>query len=312
VSGGDVVGLVFRHFWLAFVVVTVVNGQAWWRQIQGRIREAPELAPGYRRLYRGYLFWANVPWLLMGAGVLSGRVGGVHDFLQPRAGNPVVVGWWAALAMLLALGTWWIMLGGGAETLERHPGVPMIPQWSARNLKWYWLAVVGWNVVVGAFLVFGVSKGPGRSAPLEPLSSWMPFLFPVFFVAMWVGVGYLLAGIGGWHALARHYAAADAVDGTRFRFRSARVGSVNYGSCVSFVTSLRGLHISTLPLFRAGHRPLFVPWADVSARPARQWLAAAVELRFARVPTVSVRVSRRLGEALVRESGGHVTLPAAT
>ena len=84
-------GVFVTHFWLAFVVVTIINGRYWWAGVQARIRAQPELGPGYRRLYRGYLFWGNVPWLLMGAGILSGQVRSIFDFLQPRSGNPYVL-----------------------------------------------------------------------------------------------------------------------------------------------------------------------------------------------------------------------------
>jgi hypothetical protein len=193
--------------------------------------------------------------------------------------------------------------------LARHPGLPYVPQWSARGIRWYWAGVVAWNVGFALLLavgVFPVAASPGRP---RMVPSWTPVVIPVLFVAMWIGVSYLLAGIAGWHTLARHYAAADAMDGTRFRFRSAKVGSVNYGGCVNFVTSLRGLAISTMPLFRAGHPPLFVPWADVSARRVPQWFASAVELEFVRAPGVSLRVSPHLGEALIRQSGGRVPMP---
>src|SRR5207249_7283843 len=97
--------VIVRHFWLAFVVVTIVNGRYWWAGVQGRIRAQPELGPGYHRLYRGYLFWCNVPWLLMGVGILSGQVRWMFDFLQPRSGNAYVLAWWWTMATLLALGT---------------------------------------------------------------------------------------------------------------------------------------------------------------------------------------------------------------
>ena len=145
-------GVVVRHFWLAFVVVTIINGRYWWAGVQARIRAQPELEPGYRRLYRGYLFWGNVPWLLMGAGILSGQVRSMFDFLQPRSGNPYVLAWWWAMAALFALGTMWMFWGGGAETLARHPGFAMVPQWPASKLRWLWLGFVAWNVTIA--LVF--------------------------------------------------------------------------------------------------------------------------------------------------------------
>jgi hypothetical protein len=129
------VEFLFRHFWLGFVLVTFVNGRAWWNRAQNRIRSNPELESGYRRLYRGYLLWSNLPWLVMGLGILSGQVPSIFDFLRPAEGNAFVLGWWGLMAGLLCLGTYWIFVGGGAEMLERHPGVYMVPQWSAAKLR---------------------------------------------------------------------------------------------------------------------------------------------------------------------------------
>jgi hypothetical protein len=126
--------VVLTHFWLAFVAVTTINGRYWWAGVQARIQARPELEPGYRRLYRGYLFWANVPWILMGVGILSGQVRWMFDFLEPRSGNPYVLAWWSANGAVLAAGTVWVLWGGGAEMLARHPGFAMVPEWSASKI----------------------------------------------------------------------------------------------------------------------------------------------------------------------------------
>jgi hypothetical protein len=44
----------FKHSWLAFVAITIINGRYWWAGVQARIQARPELEPGYRRLYRGF------------------------------------------------------------------------------------------------------------------------------------------------------------------------------------------------------------------------------------------------------------------
>ena len=300
--------VVFKHFWLAFVVVTIINARYWWAGVQGRIRAQPELEAGYRRLYRGYLFWGNVPWLLMGAGILSGQVQWMFDFLQPRSGNPYVLAWWWAMAALLALGTVWMLWGGGAETLARHPGFDLVPQWPASKLRWLWLGLVAWNVTIA--LVFIWSPTSGGTAPVPLPVEWIPMLFPVLFVALWCLVGFLLAWIGGWAVLARQYPARPGVDGRRFSFRSARLGGVSYGGCLILTVNAAGLRIAALPLFRSGHPPLFIPWGDVAVTIGRAWIFHWVELTFARCPGQTFRIARRLAEALAQESGGRLRLPS--
>ena len=302
----------FKHFWLAFIVVTVVNGRSWWSRVQDRIRAQPELGPGYRRLYRGYLFWCNVPWLLMGVGILSGQVRSMFDFLQPRGGNPYVLAWWWAMAGLLCLGTVWMFAGGGAEMLARYPGVPMVPPWSASGLRWFWLGLVVWNVAIGALIIVLSPPPGGASRRVPEAAEWMWALFAFFFVAMWCFVSIVLASIGGWSILARHYPASSGFHGRRFRFRSVQLGSVSYGACLTLGVNAEGLRMSVLPLFRMAHPPLFIPWGDVTAMAGRTWFLPWIELSFAKSAGQRMRISRRLAKALARESSGRLRLPSLT
>lgn len=305
--------LLFRHFWIVFVAATFVNQRAWWNRVQNRLRSNPDLEPGYRRLYRGSLFWTNLPWLAMGVGILSGQVPSMFDFLRPSEGNVFVLAWWGLMAAILSLGTWWIFFAGGAETLERHPGVYMVPPWPASKLRIFWLGAVAWSVAVATLLFLGfpgAPTGPGRTSSQ---GSWLWALFPVLFVGMWLLVSFLLAAIGGWRELAAQYLAKSPFSGTRFHFRSAQLGGyVNYGGCLTLAAGPDGLYLAVLPFFRVGHPPLLIPWSDITAREARSWLFAAIDLQFARVPGASVRLSRRLAQALFDASGTQVLVqPAA-
>jgi len=302
------VELLFRHFWIVLIAVTVANGQSWWSSVQSRIRADSSLGPGYRRLYWGYMIWCNVPWILMGVGILSGQVARVHDFLRPSEGNSFVVLWYGAMGAVFCLGTYWMLVGGGAEMLERHPGVYMVPQWPAHKLRLLWIGLVAWNVSIATLLFLGFPRG--STGPRESDSTpWFSVFFPVFFVAGWLLVSFLLAALGGWESLAKHYATSAPFTGRCFRFRSAQFGShVNYGGCLTFGSATWGLYLAVLPLFRVGHPPLLIPWSDVSAREARTWFSAAVELSLAKVPGLSIRIARRLAEALFRESGNQIII----
>jgi hypothetical protein len=113
----------FRHAWLMFVAVTVVNALA--LKFRGRpyIRERPELAKGYRALFRGILSWGNLPWLVMGAGLELGGVPSIFSYFRPRDGNPYVVAFFAVVVALWLLGFYWIFARRGAEFLVEHPGL---------------------------------------------------------------------------------------------------------------------------------------------------------------------------------------------
>jgi hypothetical protein len=68
------IGLIFRHVWILFIVVTIINASIGKSRSRRYIRERPELAPGYQKLFRGFLIWENPPWILMGFSIETGRV----------------------------------------------------------------------------------------------------------------------------------------------------------------------------------------------------------------------------------------------
>jgi hypothetical protein len=163
-----------------------------------------------------------------------------------------------------------------------------------------------------AALLFFWSPAPTGRAPLPFPNEWALILIPLFVVTLAYGVNVFLAWLGGWAVLARHYRASRNPDGRRLRFRSARLGSVNYGSSLTLTVSAKGFGVAIFPLFRAGHPPLFFPWGDVAARAGRTWLFPWIELTFAQCPGLVFRISRRLAEAAARESGGRLRLPPST
>jgi hypothetical protein len=83
-------------------------------------------------------------------------------------------------------------------------------------------------------------------------------VFPIF----WGGTLLLLSHIGGWARLAKHYRSYGRERGQMFYLRSARVGWVGYGSCLTFGVNDGGLQMSVLWPFRIGHPPLFIPWGE--------------------------------------------------
>lgn len=298
-----------RHAWIVLVLANSANGWLWWNRVQGRMRSHPELEPGYRSLYRGFLFWTNLPWVVMGLGIISGQVNGMFEYLQPSAGNPMVLVWWGLFIALLALGTHWIFAGGGAETLERHPGVFMVPPLPAATLRWLWLGLAIWNVLIAAAIFLGF---PDRLLGLNPASNkktWLPVLFPVLFVAMWLLTTFLLALMGGWRTLSQHYTAKSPFVGQRFRFRSVQFGSfTSYSSVVTLGAAPGGLYLAVAPIFRLAHPPLFIPWSDITAREFKGWLTKQVELEFVKASSVTVRLSRRLAHLLFDASGNKVVI----
>ncbi len=124
------------------------------------------------------------------------------------------------------------------------------------------------------------------------------FLFPIFFIGMWVVVSFLLAVIGGWSRLAEYYQSQTDFSGKKWHFQSGRLGLVNYSGSLTLGSNYYGLYLAVFPLFRVGHPPLLIPWSDVTIAEHRGWLFSYREFAFTRVPTVKLRVLRSLGDKL--------------
>jgi hypothetical protein len=54
----------FRHGWIVFIAVTVINACVARFRVRHFIRERPELASGYERLFWGTLISGNLGWIL--------------------------------------------------------------------------------------------------------------------------------------------------------------------------------------------------------------------------------------------------------
>lgn len=114
---------IFDNGWVLFIFVTVFNAFYLKARSQKNIAKQPELKEGYDQLFKGYLIYSNIPWIVMGIGVLLGGVPGVFDFLRPRDGNIFVLAFYATVVILWILSIWWIYFKGGAEFLIKYPGV---------------------------------------------------------------------------------------------------------------------------------------------------------------------------------------------
>ncbi|SRR5712692_8832245 len=112
-----------KTFWVIAIGVTCVNAYLLRSRARKEIERNPELAEDYAQLLKGYLVFLNIPWLVMGLGILLGGTRGVFDYFDPRSGNFYVIAFHITIIVLWALTIFWVYLAGGAEFLVRYPGV---------------------------------------------------------------------------------------------------------------------------------------------------------------------------------------------
>ena len=124
-----------------------------------------------------------------------------------------------------------------------------------------------------------------------------PILFMLAFAALWCGICYLLAVIGGWSSLANFYHLNEPFDGQKWHFRSAQFRYfANYNNALTLGASERGLYMAVLFLFRFGHPPLLVPWQHVRKAPRGVFSFWSTPLLLGEHSPVRVSVSSRLVE----------------
>jgi hypothetical protein len=131
------------------------------------------------------------------------------------------------------------------------------------------------------------------------LEYFILFVFPISFFGMWVAVCFLLASLGGWSRLARHYRSQSGFAGKKWRFKSGQFQPVNYKHCLTIGSDEYGLYLAVHPLFRVGHPPLLIPWSDITTTESQGWLFSYREFAFSKVPTVKLRVLRDVGEKIL-------------
>lgn len=138
--------LLFQHFWVAFIVVTCLNGAIWWKRSRSHREQDPTLTEGYRTLIRGFVTWGNIPWVVMGAGILFGGVPSVFAYFDPKSPNLFVTAWFGSLFLVWGAGTYWLFARGGAEMLARHPGIIQPELAVPSRLKVIWLLALAGGI----------------------------------------------------------------------------------------------------------------------------------------------------------------------
>jgi hypothetical protein len=110
--------------------------------------------------------------------------------------------------------------------------------------------------------------------------------------------------IGGWFDLARAYRERQPFQGERWNFQNAQFRFLTgYNNVLSAGANIEGLHLSVFFPFRVGHPPLFIPWHDVSVRPAMFLWFRVYKFEFRQVPMVTLRLREKLGKRIQAAAG---------
>jgi hypothetical protein len=145
--------LLLRHLWLLCIAATIINALIFWVRSRHHGYNDPSLEGGYCQLFWGILTWGNIPWVIMGLGILVGGVPSTFHYFRPRDGNPFVLAFFASVFIIWALGTYWLFVRNGAEMITRHPGLFNGDIKSPAFIKLFWCLCLAGGIV-GAVAMF--------------------------------------------------------------------------------------------------------------------------------------------------------------
>lgn len=294
--------LLSKYFWAFIIVSQAALARREWKGIAERHMYDPDKIARYRSLFRGFLFWANAPWVLMGFLILTGKVQDVFAFLRPELMDAWILLWLASLILILLIGSFWLFFLRGAETLASHPGVPYAPQARAGQIKIIWALLFFFTL--GA-ITFRIS--PHLPSPPDALH-YLGFFSPLLFVGFWTLIVWITGKTGGWDKLAARYALEGKYGGRLFS-ASGQVGMANYGGILRMGADKQGFYLGVIFIFRVGHPPLYIPWEDVRAEEHKAFLMTRVRLIFTKAPDVTLRIPKSSALKLKELAGTKSALP---
>ncbi len=283
----------YKYVWIFFLLMGVTNTFIGWRSLLTHIQNNEVLKAKYRYLFTQYAIWTNLPWVVMGTGIVMGKANGVLDYLVPSSGNLAVLIWWGIFFLMNFVITGWIFFGGGAEQLEKYPGLPTLLSGSAAHIRI--VTSIGFiliNILAVSIYFFNPWAHNGQTYSTSVLLDF-PFFFSLFFILFWLLGGWIFGQLSGWVSLSRFYAIKQNYDGPLLRWRSAKFNWVHYHTCLNLGANHEGLYISMNYFFKIHHRNLFIPWGDIQTAQSEMIWGPTFILSFDKVPKTTLEMHEK-------------------
>lgn len=110
------------------------------------------------------------------------------------------------------------------------------------------------NPVTATFMVFGI------------VAAFL-IIFPLF----WIFVVWLISHLSGWQKLAKRYPATLPPQGRHMGGQTLAIGYSRYRNTMEMVANPTGIWMQPMWLFRAGHKPVFIPWGEFNNPQPTTW-----------------------------------------
>ena len=112
--------LMSKYFWIVFIVVTFLNVYMMKKKVKEEVVKNPHLEQGNNQIFKVMLTWGNLPWVVMGIGIITKNVPTVFHYFRPQDNNFNVWAFYASIFLVYGLLAKWIFFKGGASFLLEH------------------------------------------------------------------------------------------------------------------------------------------------------------------------------------------------
>lgn len=117
------------------------------------------------------------------------------------------------------------------------------------------------------------------------MSEWQDhyifFIFPVFFVALWLFVTAILSVASGWYKLMSRFPDRSETPLLQLSMQSGSMGrGVNFNNILRLASCPSGLRVGVLKLFGVFARDFLVPWNEIQVRRYKWLMFELAELKF--------------------------------
>lgn len=131
-----------------------------------------------------------------------------------------------------------------------------------------------------------------------------PYIFPVFFIALWLAVTVLLSYLAGRVSLVRAFPDLGEAPLLRLSGQSGKMGmGVNMNGILTLSVCPSGLRVGIMRLFGPFSRDFFVPWDSLSVVRRRAFFMAVAKLQFGGVGALTI--PGFVADRLARAAGRH-------
>jgi hypothetical protein len=112
-----------QYIWILFILVNFFNAYLLRKKAAAFIEESPEKENGYKIIFKNFLIYGSIPWIIIGIGNTFGLTESVFDYFQPSKMNPMVLLFHFSIIVIWILLIRFIFFKNGAKFLENHPGI---------------------------------------------------------------------------------------------------------------------------------------------------------------------------------------------